>query len=93
MHRRNEMKRMNYLTQSCRLALSCVLCTSLTAQKQSFVPANDLSFRIFTERSSYRAGEQIALKYKITNISNAPLYAPREWEVEVSRRTSPVGLV
>jgi hypothetical protein len=79
-HRHNEMKRMNYLTHVLQVCLSCVLCTSLTAQKQTFVPANDVSFSILTERSNYRAGEQIALKYKITNISNAPLYAPREWE-------------
>jgi hypothetical protein len=59
----------------------CVLfTTSLNAQKQTFVPANDVSFSISTERSSYRAGEQFALKYRVTNVSNAPLYAPREWE-------------
>ena len=70
---------------NCRLSIllvcvSCVLAPLLTAQKQTFDPANDVSFRVSTERSSYRAGEQIPLKYKITNISNAPLYAPREWE-------------
>lgn len=60
----------------------CVLSTLLTAQKQTFVPANDVSFSISTKRGSYRAGEQITLEYRITNISNAPFYAPREWEVK-----------
>jgi hypothetical protein len=70
---------MNCRTHILQVCMSCVLFTSLTAQKQTFVPANDVSFSICTERSSYRAGEQITLKYKVTNISNAPLYAPREW--------------
>lgn len=56
------------------------LAPSLFAQKDTFVPASDASLIISTERSSYRAGEQITLKYRVTNISNAPLYVPREWE-------------
>src|SRR5258706_10563123 len=71
---------MNCRTHILQVCMSCVLFTSLTAQKQTFVTANDVSFSISTERSSYRVGEQILLKYKVTNISNAPLYAPREWE-------------
>jgi hypothetical protein len=51
------------------------------SDEKTFVPANDVSFTISTERSSYRVGEQITLKYRITNISNAPLYAPQKWEV------------
>jgi len=39
-------------------------------------------FTISTERRSYRAGEQITLKYRVTNILNAFLYVPREWEVQ-----------
>jgi hypothetical protein len=47
------------------------------AQHELFVPANDVSFTISTERSTYKYGEQIELKYKITNISNAALFVPR----------------
>ncbi len=47
------------------------------AQNELFVPANDVSFTISTERSTYKYGEQIELKYKIRNISNAALFVPR----------------
>lgn len=77
---RNKLGKMNSRPSILQVCVSCVLVTLLTAQEQTFVPANDVSFRISTDRSSCRAGEQITLKYKITNISNAPLYAPREWE-------------
>jgi hypothetical protein len=63
-----------------------LLATSLPAQKETFAPANDVSFSISTERHSYKAGEQITLNYRVTNISNKPLYVPREWEV-----TCPAG--
>jgi hypothetical protein len=63
--------------------INCVLfAATLFAQKDTFAPANDVSFSISTERSSYRAGEQITLKYRVTNISYTPLYVPREWEVK-----------
>jgi hypothetical protein len=39
-------------------------------------PANDVSFSISTERHSYKAGEQFTLNYRVTNISNKPLYVP-----------------
>jgi hypothetical protein len=42
-----------------------------------FAPANDVSFTISTERSNYGHREQIAVKYRIVNISNGPLYVPR----------------
>jgi hypothetical protein len=58
-----------------------LLATSLVAQKETFAPANDVSFKISTDRSSYRAGEEIILKYRVINTSNVPLYVPREWEV------------
>ena len=63
-----------------------LLATPLPAQKETFAPANDVSFSISTERHSYKAGEQITLDYRVTNISNKPLYVPREWEV-----TCPAG--
>jgi hypothetical protein len=63
--------------------ITCILlATSLPAQKETFAPANDVSFSISTERRKYRAGEQITLNYRVTNISNKPLYVPREWEVK-----------
>ena len=64
-----------------QVGLSCFLLTaSLVAQNKTFVPASDVSFRISTERKSFKVGESITLRYRIKNISNAPLYVPREWE-------------
>ena len=60
--------------------ISLLFTPSLVAQKETFVPSSDVSFKISTDRSSYRTGEQITLKYRIKNIRNAPLYVPREWE-------------
>ncbi len=78
---------MDYRRRILQVGTGCVLLTTLLAgQKETFVPANDVSFTVSTERSSYRVGEQITLKYRVTNISNAPLYAPRKWEV-----TCPAG--
>ena len=62
------------------VSVCLLLATSLVAQRETFVPASDVSFKISTDRSSYTAGESITLKYRIKNISNAPLYVPREWE-------------
>ena len=63
-----------------------LLATSMAAQRETFVPSSDVSFKISTDRTSYAAGDSIALKYRIKNISNAPLYVPREWEA-----TCPAG--
>jgi hypothetical protein len=76
---------MNWKRISRRLSLLQVgiwvlITTSLIAQKETFVPANDVSFTISPERTSYRAGEQISFKYRVTNVSNGKLYVPREWE-------------
>jgi hypothetical protein len=66
-----------------QVGLSCVLMTtSVVAQKETFVPANDVSFTISPQRTSCRAGEQVTLKYRVTNVSNGRLYAPREWEAK-----------
>src|SRR5208337_3371771 len=74
---------MHWRNRILQVGITCVLLTTLlVAQKEIFVPANNVSFTISTEQSSYRAGEQITLKYTITNISDAPLYVPREWEVK-----------
>jgi hypothetical protein len=74
---------MNYRAVILQVGSSCILLTtSLAAQKETFVPANDVSFTISTETSRYKAGEQITLKYRITNVSNAPLNVPREWEAK-----------
>jgi hypothetical protein len=50
-------------------------------QKETFVPASDVSFKISTDRSSYSTGEPIAVNFRIKNVSKGPLYVPREWEV------------
>jgi hypothetical protein len=76
-----------------QIGISCVLLTTLLlAQKQTFVPANDVSFRISTDQSSYRVGDKITLKYRITNISNAPLCAARMGS-DLSAGPLRVGLV
>lgn len=72
-------------SRACILLVSvgCILfARSLVAQMETFVPANDVSFSLSTERKSYRTGEQINLQYRIKNISNGPLYAPREGEAK-----------
>jgi hypothetical protein len=62
------------------VGLSYVLSTASAQKMEPFVPANDVSLTISSQRRSYKAGEKITLRYRITNVSNAPLYAPREWE-------------
>jgi len=76
-------KQINRQLKLLQVGISCVLVTtSVVAQKETFVPANDVSFTISPERTSYRAGEQVTLKYRVTNVSNGRLYAPREWEAK-----------
>jgi organic hydroperoxide reductase OsmC/OhrA len=57
-----------------------LLAASLVAQKEVFVPASDVSFKISTDQSNYKAGQSIMLKYRAKNASNAALFVPREWE-------------
>jgi len=57
-----------------------LIATSLLAQEEIFVPANDVSFAISTDRNDYGIGEQILVKYRIANVSNGPLYVPRGFE-------------
>ena len=57
-----------------------LLATSLVTQKEVFVPASDVSFKISTDQTSYKAGQSILLKYRAKNISNAALFVRREWE-------------
>ena len=51
-----------------------------------FVPANDVSLTLSTPQKVYKAGETVALSYRIANIGNAPLYVPREWEAKCPPR-------
>jgi hypothetical protein len=62
-----------------------LIATSLVAQKNSFVPANDISFAISTERKNYGVRERISVKYEIVNVSNGSLYVPRGFEETVCR--------
>jgi hypothetical protein len=67
--------------QTIQVGIICFLLTTpLVAKKEVFVPASDISFKISTDRSSYRTSESVTLKYRIANISNVSLYVPREWE-------------
>ena len=61
-------------------AVSLLLVASLAARNDVFVPSANISFRITSEEKSYEASEEIRLGYRITNVSSAPLYVPREWE-------------
>lgn len=61
------------------VGFSFLLTSSLVAQKETFVPASDVSFKISTEQTSYKVGESITLKYRVKNISNAALFVPRKW--------------
>lgn len=63
-----------------QIVFLAVLATLALGQDETFVPANDVSFTVTTEAGSYRAGEQVIVKYEITNISNGPVYVPREWD-------------
>jgi hypothetical protein len=66
---------------SLAVAISCfLLIAPLVAQRVTFVPSSDVSFKIYTERASCKAGESITLKYSVKNISNATLFVPREWD-------------
>jgi hypothetical protein len=66
--------------QVLQAGIGCALvATSLVAQKETFVPPSDVSFKISTAQTSWKAGESITLKYRVKNISNAPLFVPREW--------------
>jgi hypothetical protein len=77
-----------------QLSAACLLlATALHAQKETFTPASDVSFRISTEQRSYKAGEQITLNFRITNISYKPLYVPREMGSDLSTKAPLVGLV
>ena len=72
---------MNWRSRILQGAIGCALfAPSLLAQGDTFVPANDVSFVISAERRGYKAGEPITLKYRVTNVSYAPLCVPREWE-------------
>jgi hypothetical protein len=63
------------------IGFSCFLVTApIVAQRQTFVPPSDVSFKISTKQTSYKTGESITLKYSSKNISNAALFVPREWE-------------
>src|SRR5271163_4014311 len=76
-------KQMNSRASILLVSVGCILfARSLVAQMETFVPANDVSFSLSTERKSYRTGEQINSQYRIKNISNGPLCAPREWEAK-----------
>src|ERR1700687_1881469 len=64
------------------IVTSGLLLLAALAQEETFVPANDVSFTVTTDRSIYKVGAQISLKYEIANISNAAVYVPREWDAQ-----------
>jgi hypothetical protein len=60
-----------------------VLRASPLAQKNIFVPANDVSFVLSPGENSYGVREQIIVKYQIVNVSNGALFVPRGFEATV----------
>ena len=60
-------------------ALCFLVVASTVAKSDVFVSSASVSFRIFTEKQSYEADDEVQLEYRITNISNAPLYVPLQW--------------
>lgn len=54
--------------------------TSLAAQKETFVPASDISFAISTDRKSFGLQDQISVHYRIVNAGNGSFYVPRGFE-------------
>ncbi len=63
------------------IVVSSFVVIPMTAQTETFAPANDVAFTIGPEHDTYRIGEQIILKYQITNVSNGNVFVPREWSV------------
>jgi hypothetical protein len=59
--------------------LCFLLAASTVAKGDAFVSSAGASFRIFTQKQSYEADDEVELEYRITNISNAPLYVPQQW--------------
>jgi len=80
MHRIKRAPQVTSWASLLAVVISCFLpIAPLVAQRQTFVPSSDVSFKISAEQASYKAGESITLKYSVKNISNATLFVPREW--------------
>src|SRR5690242_9135382 len=53
------------------------------AENDVFVPANDVSFSIEREHKSCKIGQPIGLIWKVTNVSRAAIFVPRDtWDVK-----------
>jgi len=79
---------MNLAKRSLQVAIGIVLlrmCSGAQREKETFVPANDVSFAIST-KASITAGEPVVLKYEIVNVSNEAVYVPRAWEAKCGGR-------
>jgi hypothetical protein len=72
------MKRLGFSSLLC--AVCFLLAASVVARSDVFVSSADISFRVFSDEKSYSVDEDVRLNYRITNVSKAPLYVPREWE-------------
>ena len=56
------------------------------AETSIFVPANDVSLTLSSPQRVYKSGDTVNLTYRITNVGNAPLYVPTEWEAKCPPR-------
>jgi hypothetical protein len=61
-------------------AASLLLAASAVARSDLFVSSASVTFHISSEEKSYEADEEVRLDYRITNVGNAAVYVPREWE-------------
>jgi hypothetical protein len=71
------MKRLGFSSLLC--AVCFLLAASVVARSDVFVSSARISFRISSEKQTYKADDEVQLQYRITNISNEPLYVPQEW--------------
>jgi hypothetical protein len=70
-----------YCARALYVCVGCILLAGSLAAQNIYVPANDVSFGISTDHSSYRTQEQITVRWRIENVSNRTLYVPkRQWE-------------
>lgn len=66
----------------CTFAAGCLIGAAAFGQRETFVPAKDVSFTITPAHSSYGAGDRILVQYEITNLTSASLYVPPERDDE-----------
>ena len=70
-------KQMSSQVQPLLAGIGCALLASLLVAQTETFPPSDVSFKVSTAQTSWKAGESITLKCRVKNISNAVLFVPR----------------